>query len=295
MTRLPPRTQEFKEQTGYLTIAQNGSTDYLELAYLQALSIKATQKRHRSYAVLVDTATRAQIEERHLRVFDYVIDIPWGDDAESEDWKLSNEWKVWWSTPFKETVKLDADLIFTTDVDHWWPIMQIKDVCLCTTVRDRENAIVVDSPYRRMYGKNNLINAYSAFSYFRYSQTSAEFFSWCAYIFKNWSLFRDRILVECYEERPTTDTVYAIAATLTGKERCYLPGTDVPSFVHMKGGIQGWDINEDWTERLNSQITDRAEFSIGTVRMGYPVHYHIKDFANEETIEHYRRILESRQ
>lgn len=37
---------------GYVTIAQNNSTtDYLELAYLQALSIKLTQKKDRKSVV----------------------------------------------------------------------------------------------------------------------------------------------------------------------------------------------------------------------------------------------------
>lgn len=291
MMQLPARTEKFHAQTGYLTVVQDSTTDYLRLAYLQALSIKATQREHTQYAVVVDGATRSRITDEHRRVFDYVIDIPWGDDAAGDSWKLANEWKVWWVTPFKETVKLDADLLFTTNIDHWWPIMQIKDVCLCTTIRDHEGSVIENSPYRRMFRENGLLEVYSAFSYFRYTQTSADFFSWCSRIFHNWPTFRDRVLIGCHENRPTTDTVYALAARMIGEENCYLPGIDVPSFAHMKGGIVGLGIDDDWTKYMHCQINDRAEVSVGTYRQRYPLHYHIKDFATEEMIGLFGRIV----
>lgn len=291
--RLPLRPNKFSSQKGYLTIVQNNSTtDYLRLAYLQALSIKATQQTYRDYAIVVDAATRSQITGEHLQVFDHVIDIPDKDLAADQEWKLANEWKVWWATPFKETVKLDADIIFTGSVDHWWPIMQTRDVCLCTTVVDWEGNRVSQSPYREMQRRNNLPEVYSAFSYFRYTQTSADFYSWCARIYTYWPLFRDRILFECNEESPTTDTVYALASQMVGEEHCTLPSVAVPAFAHMKGGIQGWDLDTDWTKILHYQINDRAESSIGTVRQRYPIHYHIKDFATEELIGRFRRIAE---
>lgn len=273
-------------------MVQNSTTDYLRLAYLQALSIKATQQKHRLYAVVVDAATRAKITDEHLRVFDYVLDIPWEDEAAEDTWKLANEWKVWWATPFKETVKLDADVLFTSNIDHWWPIMQTRDVCLCTTIRDHRGDVVEMSPYRQQFRDNSLLEAYSAFSYFRYTRISADFFVWCYRIFHNWPMFRDRVLTRCQEEQPTTDTVYALAARMIGEENCYLPGVDVPSFAHMKGGIVGLGIEDSWNRYMYCQIDPAAQVSVGTYRQNYPLHYHVKDFATEELIERYRRIVE---
>lgn len=52
-----------KEQQGFLTVATNSEdVDYLNLAYLQALNIKATQKI-KSYAVIVDSETNKKINE----------------------------------------------------------------------------------------------------------------------------------------------------------------------------------------------------------------------------------------
>ena len=37
-----------------------------------------------------------------------------------QEWKLSNEWQVFNLTPFKHTIKLEADMLFTTNTDWWW-------------------------------------------------------------------------------------------------------------------------------------------------------------------------------
>ena len=104
--------REFKEQFGWVTLAQNTDVDYLHLAYLQAQNIKATQRLN-SYAVIVDEATAKQVTNEHRQVFDYVITLP-VDLAANETWKQSNEWQVFGLTPFKETIKLE-ELI-----PNWW-------------------------------------------------------------------------------------------------------------------------------------------------------------------------------
>ena len=96
---------QHKEQQGFVTFAQNtADTDYLELAYVQALNIKATQKDNR-YAVIVDAVTREKVNERHHRVFDYIIDLPVDHNEPTSTRKFANEWQVFRLTPFKETLQ----------------------------------------------------------------------------------------------------------------------------------------------------------------------------------------------
>ena len=75
------RVKEHDEQIGYFTFVQNNdNTDYLKLAYACGLSLKATQTINK-FAIAVDEGTKQQLTEKHYKVFDYVIDIPWGDDS----------------------------------------------------------------------------------------------------------------------------------------------------------------------------------------------------------------------
>ena len=79
---------------GYIVIAQNnGTVDYLEQAYALALNLKLTQTTVSNLTVCVDAETKELIKSKHKKVFDYIVDIPWNDDAEKEDWKINNKWK----------------------------------------------------------------------------------------------------------------------------------------------------------------------------------------------------------
>lgn len=276
---------------GYFTFVQNSDTaDYLSIAYLQALSIKATQNINH-YAVAVDEATKALITDDHRAVFDYIIDIP-NDNAKDQSWKLENEWMAWYLTPFRETVKLDSDILFARNIDHWWPIMQQKEICCASNVRDYEGNISTSDYFRKLHKINNLPNLYSGFTYFRYSEFSMKFYNIVKDVFENWPIFRDKILKDCRHDKANTDEAYAIAAMLLGEEECYNPAIDIPTFCHMKGPIQGWG-DHDWTKYVYTQVDDDANLTVGFNRQMYPFHYVNKNFATEELIEQYKRILES--
>lgn len=276
-----------KEQQGYFTFALNTeSIDYLNIAYLQACSIKKTQKIN-SYAVAVDSQTLAKIEDKHKAVFDYIIEIPESTENEDPEWRLGNEWKAYWLTPFKETVKLDADITFNRNIDHWWDFYQIKDVLLTNQVVDYKNEVSESKAYRKLFVENNLPNLYSGMMYFRYTQLAADFFEMCRELYTNWNVIRDEVLINCRDEYPTTDVVFSVAAKILGEEQFYVPNTILPRFAHMKSAIQGWNIGEDWTRKLYSQIDDKYNHTIGLHRQLYPVHYVQKDYVTERVIKLY--------
>lgn len=285
------RTGDPTDDKGYFTFVQNSPTvDYLNTAYLQALSIKCTQGINK-YAIAVDNETKELITDEHKKVFDYIIDIP-DDEATHSEWKLENEWKAWFCTPFKETIKLDSDILFTRNIDHWWKICQAKDVCCASKIRDYEGNISAVDTFRKLHKLNNLPNLYSGFTYFRYTRFSRDFFIAVRDVFQNWPIFRDTVLKECLHDKANTDEAYAIAAVLVGEEDCYNPAQDIPTFVHMKGPINGWP-NTDWTDKVYAQLDDDANLTVGFNRQVYPFHYVNKEFATKEKlIERYRRILE---
>ena len=111
------RVDQYQAQQGFFTIAQNtADVDYLRLAYLQAMSIKLTMPGS-LYAVAVDKITFESVTEDYRKVFDYIITIE-NDEAVDDDWKLRNEWQAFFLTPFKETIKLESDIVFTRSVAH---------------------------------------------------------------------------------------------------------------------------------------------------------------------------------
>jgi hypothetical protein len=252
----------FKAQRGFLTFAQNNSdTDYLTLAYALALSIKATQKIT-DFAVIVDEATEKRITDAHRKVFDHIILLT-QDDAAQDHWKMRNEWTAWWLTPFKETIKIEADMLVPTSIDHWWDGLQQTEVCMTTNIRDYEGNVSNTRQYRKLFDSNNLPDVYSGLMYFRYGLDSKEFFTTAHDVFENWNMFKKYVLRNCRDEEPTTDVVFAIAASIVGVEKCTNPCLTFPTFVHMKPAVQGWPENVNWnnalyTEQDKTFITDKV-------------------------------------
>ena len=276
-----------KQGKGFLTIAQNGKTDYLRLAYLQALSIKITMPNSQ-YAVIVDQTTKQSMEQRYLQVFDHVIDLP-VDYAEQSDWKLANEWQVFDLSPFKETIKVESDLLFTRDISHWWPALRMNSVVLSTGCRDYKGNLSQARDYRRLFDDNDLPDVYNGMMYFRYDETSAMFFEIARTLYQNWDDIRDQVLVNCREDAPSTDVVYAMTANILGREQCTMPSLDFFNFVHMKPAINLMP-ESPWHGALMWEV-DAPMVRINNVNQYHPVHYHEKDWVTDDILEEYEQCL----
>lgn len=271
----------FYEQQGYFTFAQNSTdVDYLELAYYQGLSIKQTQRLNK-FAVAVDCKTKKLITDTHRKVFDYIVDI-----KDPSALAMSNEWQAWHLTPFKETIKLESDLLLTNNIDHWWTGFRHQEVCFTTKVRDYEGNVSDAREYRKFFDENNLPNIYTGMYYFRFGHVSLELFALVEKVYKNWQVFRDTILKNCREENPSTDVAFAVAAHMFGIERCTIPSLDYPSFAHMKGAINRLSIDENWIDMYPIDF-DGTNIFINFVKQRWPLHYFQKDFLNER----YRKEL----
>jgi len=279
---------QHKSQKGFLTFAQNtDSVDYLRLAYLQAMNIKSTQKSA-EYAVIVDKATALLVTEQHRRVFDYVIELTDDFNDPASQWKLLNEWQVFWLTPFKETIKLESDILFSRDIDHWWNTFRLKDVVLSTGCKNYLGKKSDVRKYRQLFDDNDLPDVYNGIMYFRYSKTAADFFTLAKRLTLAWSDIKDQILKNCREDKPSTDVLYAVITEIIGRELCTIPSADFINFVHMKPGINGWDDNRSWQDSIIGEF-DGDIIRVNNINQYYPVHYFDKKFATDELIKYYEQ------
>lgn len=267
--------RKFAAEYGFLTLAQNNkTTDYLHMALLQARSIKSTQKNN-CYAVIVDQATAALINSEHKEVFDHVIVLP-NDRASTEEWKQANETQVFSLTPFRETIKLEADLLMTRSIDHWQHSLRLKDLCFSYHCQDYQGNIITRSPYRKIFDQNQLPDIYTGMYYFRYSQTSALFFKTAQKVYDNWHIVSKQFL-GC-DDQPSTDLVYSVTAKMLNEEQFYIPTMDFFNFVHMKSKIQGWNNTwQSWTDWVNIEH-DNAMIRINNCNQYAPVHYYEENF-----------------
>ena len=276
------------EQQGFLTIAQNNdTTDYLRMAYVQAMSIKLTMPGSK-YAVLVDKATLAQVTDQHRRVFDYVIELPI-DDAENQRWKLANEWQACDLSPFKETIKLESDLLFTRSIEHWWTLFRLRNVVISLGCKDYQEHTATSRRYRRVFDDNDLPDVYTGLMYFRYSQETYEFFEYVKSCYYHWDTLSAQ-LKNYRDEQPTTDLVFAMVAKHLGIETCTLPSCDWINFTHMKNAINAWPESLAWPELTLSEV-DVPMIRVANFNQYHPWHYQNKSWLTDEIVERYEREL----
>lgn len=281
------RINEHTDQQGFLTIAQNGSADYLSMAYVQAMSIKLTMPGSK-YAVVVDNATDALLTEEHRQVFDYVIKLD-EDYAKDQRWKLGNEWQVFWLTPFKETIKLEADILIPRSISHWWNTFRLRDVVLSLGCRNYKDELSNSKKYRELFVDNYLPDVYNGLMYFRYSQTAANYFSVAREIFLNWGEVAKE-LTKVSDEMATTDVAYALACKIIGPELTTIPTADFINFIHMKPGINDWPEGNEFHKSVNL-VVDPPRIRVNNIEQYHPFHYHYKDFITSEIIEKYQNAL----
>lgn len=275
---------------GIVCIAQNNNdTDYVRLAYLQRMSAKLTNPGL-PYALITDRASIKNMSSRIKDTFDSVVTIP-VDYAEDQDWKQRNEFQLFDLTPFKQTIKLEADLVLTRSIDHWWDLLQKRDMVLGTHCKTYQGTLARSRAYRKVFDLNHLPNIYSGMMYWRRSTLAQQVFDLVKTIHSNWDSVCTG-LRQC-QDPGSNDLVFAIAARLIGEELVTLPG-ETFGFVHMKPAINDLTENLAWHKWFTTEVNPPS-IRIGGFEQMYPVHYQDKDWASDDIIRKYENGLGSIQ
>ena len=260
---------------GYLVMAQG---NYAVQAEYLAKSIRATQSKITRISVITDQPVDHSL-------FDHVISMPEHDLAADADWKIHNRALFYDLTPYDETVILDADMLFLTDVSYWWNNFAHYDLLLTNQVQTYRGDWVVHSPYRRTFLQNQLPNVYSAFVYFKRSTRAQEFFDLIKSIITNWDTWTNIHAAKSRQEWPSMDVAMAMAVKILDCEHEVTSDRNYPTFTHMKSGCQAWrTYSEDWRVHLDTYICDQ-QLRLGNYAQSGILHYVLKDFVTPQIME----------
>ena len=186
-----------------------------------------------------------------------------------------NDWQMFAVSPYRQTIKLEADMIAAGPIDHWWTLFELRDVVISQGCRTYRDELALSRSYRKCFDVNNLPDVYNAITYWRLSATAKDFFDLVRDIFEYWSEYKK--LLKFAEDSASTDVVYAMAAQIMGPDRVTLPAGMGPNIVHMKRYINNLQ-GEDWTQEL---IWESDPFRINTIAQWGFVHYHRKEWTLE--------------
>lgn len=196
--------------------------------------------------------------------------LPYGDQG-----GFANDWQCFKASPYRQTIKLEADMIAAGPIDHWWTLFEQRNIVISQGCRNFYDQPGQSRVYRRIFDHNNLPDVYNAVTYWRRSQSAMEFFELVRNIFTHWDQYKT--LLRFPDEEATTDVVYAMAAVIVGVEQVTLPAGLGPDIVHMKQHMIG-TTTDNWTQEL---VWEKDPVRIMTIAQWGLVHYHVKEWAND--------------
>ena len=258
---------------GFLWFCQNSSSvDYVECSRALAQSIK---KHNRENTICVITDEHSRFQDPNVDV----IKVLKNDDSDTHSIKWANEHKAFQQSPFTHTIKLESDMLWTQNTDWWWNYLGQHDLVFSVDVRDYRDRVIKDTTYRKLFLKNNLPNIYNGLTYFRRSQRALKFYNICGTLTLNWQYVRDNFLINCHDEYPSTDVIYALAYRILDPACQQLIDYEWFKFVHHKPAVHGLDHVSNYDDYL-LPLRVGDSIMLGAHRLDRVWHY-----VNKKTVE----------
>lgn len=258
---------------GYLLVAMGN--DYVMQACLCASSIKKTQSISN-----VSIMTNDIVPAEYKNLFDKIIEVP-QRKSDTSFYNTEHRWKVFHVTPYQETIMLDTDTIFLSNIDYMWNSVaqQRSSVAFVTNAKTYRGSIIEDNFYRQVFVKNNLPNIYNAFHYFKQDDVALNYYKDLELICKNNQNFYDIYLKKLKPKVTSMDVNHAIAILNSNLENYQINSLN---FVHMKPRVQQWEVsNDSWMQDIPFYFDEDYNLKVGNYQQAGIFHYVEHDFCKE--------------
>ena len=272
---------------GIVLFAQ--SNEYLEQAYLCALSIKTYSSIH------VCVVTSDDVPEEYKLVFDYIVDVPWCNETNIDSrYAVEHRWKLYHASPFDETLVLDTDMLILQDISEWFDFFKNYEIYFPSNVLTYRNEIVEGTYYRKAFVENDLPNLYFGMHYFSKGDFAHNFYKWLELVSANWELFYSEYCKKRYPKQASMDISCAIVAKILDCESKITNKISIhPTFVHMKSRVQNWkeQVPNNWMDRVDAYLTDDLNLYVGNHKQPGIFHYTENSFVTQDIINKFKEKI----
>jgi hypothetical protein len=275
---------------GFLIFAENTSDcDYIEQAYALALSIKASQQTVTNVSIM----TNDNLTDEQRLVFDKVLEIPWIKDTPVSKYKAEHRWKLYYVSPYEETIVLDADMLFLDDISDWWNYCENYDVKFCSRIKNYKLEVIEkDWIHRLAFIDNGLTNPYFALHYFKKSENATAFYKALEFVCNNWEWAYTKFAPVSYQNWLSMDLASAIAIEMTGLYESVIDNCSPLEFVHMKIRLQGWPASfESWQDAVPFVLNSKGQLVVGNIKQPKLFHYVEKSFLSKKIITKLKELV----
>ena len=257
---------------GFLWFAVGNHHDYANMSKHLADSIKQNNAIN-NVCVAADDHNHKILS--NYKNIDFVVKIPPSSHNTGNNFEF--EANALLLTPFTHTIKLESDMLIPSSIDHWWKLLCQHDMVFSYDCLDIYGKTVIDTYHRKLFVKNNLPNIYSGLTYFRRSIRAKKFFDTCSDIIAQWDQLREQVLINCFEERPSTDVMYAVSSKLLDPCDRQKIKYDFFKMIHFKNHLNNTAESEEMLEKFIFQKNHDKLYVNGKI-ITQPFHYHQKKF-----------------
>lgn len=265
-----------RDSRGFFIFVQHSEMkDYIN----QAVSLAKTIQLHNKINK-VSIMTNCILTEEQKTCFDKIYNIPGIDEAESHKWKIHNRHKIYATSPYDETIVLDSDMLFLSNIDHWWDILHKTDLYFTDSVVNFLGETVNDTFYRKTFVKNKLPNVYCGMFYFKKNNFNEKFFNLLTHVMHNYEEYAHRYCRAHIQSWCSLDVSTAIVCKMMGVKN-KIKYKEL-TFTHMKSNLQNWNVEENWLKEIPVSFDEHLNIKINSVRQQGLLHYVQDNFLNQE-------------
>ena len=271
------------------TVGKSIKHNYVDQACALAMSVHNTNPTEK-----ISIVTNDVVPVDYVSLFDNIIPIPFGDAASASDWKIENRWKLYYASPYDETIVMDTDMLVLQNIETWWSFLSNYELFFTNKVMNYRGDIANTDYYRQTFIDSNLPNLFSGLHYFKQCEFAKEFYTWLELVIVNWEDFYNQHLES--NSRPTQVSIDVCAAIVAKILDCESSITNniskIPSFTHMKPYCQDWqEVQSSWQDKVGVYISKDGSIKIGNYIQTGILHYTENNFIkNSPTIERYRNL-----
>lgn len=201
-----------------------------------------------------------------------------GDASFGKKHKIQNLWQIYWMSPYKETIVLDADMLFLNDYSYWWNYLSKFDLLFPDTILNYKYEYVTHQQYDKVFVDNDIRPTYEKMFYFKKSQFAQEFFVMLGEVtinynkfsnIKGWKNLLNHDWISYPPPRMATSYIFPICIKMLGIEDIVFDKNDIFKYVDIKSTCLNapvqWDNLSHWG--------NYKEFYIENFKQYYPLHY----------------------
>jgi|TARA_R110002167_G_scaffold263929_1_gene470693 hypothetical protein len=274
---------------GFLLLGIDTDEDKIKYAYTAALSIKACDP-DASVCLIVEDIEK-DLRPGYDHVFDYIVELPFGNTAYKDGFHGTNIWQIRECTPYDESIYVDYDTIFlNTDIDQLWDTLSSYDVAMPGYARTFRNTPLSTNSLFEFEKHYNFPTLYSNFIYFKTtSKLAIEWFKMADPVFQNW---REVYVALMNDKKPISFNKNVLCNITTqlldvGKDISININNLYDLDTHSQN-LWSKDIPIKWTELLNYWFPENKKLIIeNSIISSGIVHYRDEDFITEEIINEY--------